>query len=111
MLSFQGRSARLCDGLSRREWLKVGGLSAGALTLADLLQIQSANAANPLQQGAPKQSASFGKAKHCIVLFLLGGPPQHETWDPKPEAPEEVRGQFGSIETATRDCESASLCP
>lgn len=111
MLSFQGRSARLCDGLSRREWLKVGGLSAGALTLADLLQIQSVNAANPLQQGAPKQSASFGKAKHCIVLFLLGGPPQHETWDPKPEAPEEVRGQFGSIETATPGLRVGELMP
>lgn len=111
MLSFQGQSARLCDGLSRREWLKVGGLSAGALTLADLLQIQSANAANPLQQDAPKLSASFGKAKHCIVLFLLGGPPQHETWDPKPEAPEEVRGQFGSIETATPGLRVGELMP
>jgi hypothetical protein len=76
-----------------------------------LLQIQSANAANPLQQDAPKLSASFGKAKHCIVLFLLGGPPQHETWDPKPEAPEEVRGQFGSIETATPGLRVGELMP
>ncbi|XZE36293.1 DUF1501 domain-containing protein [Pirellulaceae bacterium SH501] len=111
MLSFQGRCARLCDGLSRREWLKVGGLSAGALTLADLLRAQSANAASPLQSDAPKFASGFGRAKHCIVLFLLGGPPQHETWDPKPDAPEEVRGQFGSIETATPGLRVGELMP
>lgn len=111
MLSFQGRSARLCDGLSRREWLKVGGISAGALSLADLLRIQNAKGADPLQGDAPKRLSGFGQAKHCIVLFLLGGPPQHETWDPKPEAPEEVRGQFGSIETATPGLRVGELMP
>ncbi|XZE43777.1 DUF1501 domain-containing protein [Pirellulaceae bacterium SH467] len=111
MLSFQGRSASLCDGLSRREWLKVGGISAGALSLADLLRIQNAQGAEPLPGDAPKRLSGFGQAKHCIVLFLLGGPPQHETWDPKPDAPEEVRGQFGSIETATPGLRVGELMP
>ena len=111
MLSFQGRSASLCDGLSRREWLKLGGISAGALSLADLLRIQNAQGAEPLPGDAPKRLSGFGQAKHCIVLFLLGGPPQHETWDPKPDAPEEVRGQFGSIETATPGLRVGELMP
>ncbi len=46
------------------------------------------------------KTASFGRAKSCIILFLAGGPPQHETWDPKPDAPREVRGDFRSIPTS-----------
>ena len=42
---------------------------------------------------------AFGRARSCIVLFLMGGPPQHSTWDPKPDAPAEVRGDFGPIAT------------
>ena len=43
---------------------------------------------------------AFGKAKACIVVGLLGGPPQHETWDPKPDAPAEIRGEFKPIPTS-----------
>ena len=42
----------------------------------------------------------FGRAKNLIYLYLQGGPPQHETFDPKPEAPEEVRGAFGITSTS-----------
>ena len=95
MISFLGQKTKLCDGLSRREWLRVGGLSAFGLSLA---QLQTAHT-NPI---APSGLGnSFGKAKRCIVLFMLGGPPQHETWDPKPNAPSEIRGDFGTIPTAT----------
>ncbi|MFO0849292.1 MAG: DUF1501 domain-containing protein [Gemmataceae bacterium] len=87
MLSLHADPAALCDGLSRREWLRVGGLGAFGLTLPRLLQ---ARAANPP-----------AKPKACIQLFLLGGPPQHETWDPKPDAPPEIRGDLGVIRTAT----------
>lgn len=45
-------------------------------------------------------AGGFGKAKSCIILFLAGGPPQHETFDPKPEAPDTIRGDFGSIPTS-----------
>lgn len=72
---------------SRREWLRVGGLSALGLSLPRLMHAEAA------------KTASFGRAKSCILLFLSGGPPQHETWDPKPDAPLEIRGTFRSIAT------------
>ncbi len=107
MLSLNHRGAPLCDGLSRREWMRIGGLSAMGLHLPQLLKSR-ATAAVPLP---PTLSSSFGKAKHCIVLFLLGGPPQHETWDPKPNAPVEIRGNLGTIATATPGLQVGELMP
>ena len=52
-----------------------------------------------------------GKAKSCIVLFLMGGPPQQSTWDPKPDAPAEVRGEFGPIATKVPGLSVSSLLP
>src|SRR5437016_287776 len=91
MLSLRGLAARLCDGLTRREALRVGGLGAFGLSLPGLL---AARPAAPAGAGR-----GFGRAKACIVLWMTGGPPQHETWDPKPDAPPEVRGPFGSVPT------------
>ncbi len=109
MFSFSNsQSTPLCDGMSRREWLRLGGLSAFGIGLPQL--IASRSSATPLLQGDELQ-ASFGKAKSCIVLFLLGGPPQQETWDPKPDAPAEVRGDFGTIETATPGLRVGELMP
>lgn len=107
MFSFLGRNTNLCDGMSRREWLRAGGLGAFGLSLAQLQQAQ----AYPAAALSSDSSSSFGKAKRCIVLFLLGGPPQHETWDPKPEAPSEIRGDFGSIATATPGLHVGELMP
>ena len=106
MLSFRGPGDRLCDGLSRREWLRVGGLLGGSLGLPGLLAARSLSAA-----GAAGEAAGFGRAKACIVLFMGGGPPQHETWDPKPEAPLEIRGPFQPIATATPGLQVCELMP
>lgn len=90
MLSIRGNGTRLCDGLTRREILSVGGLGALGLGLPQLL------AARETEPGAkPRQPT----AKSCILLFLMGGPPQHSTWDPKPDAPAEVRGEFKPTDT------------
>ncbi len=91
MLTLRQPGAPLCDGLSRRDWLRIGGLGALGLGLPDLL-----GARRSLAASAP---TAFGKAKSCIVLFMLGGPPQHETWDPKPDAPSEIRGDLRPIRT------------
>jgi uncharacterized protein (DUF1501 family) len=72
--------------LSRRQWLTVGGLSAFGLTLPKLL---SANEAKPK------------RAKSVILLFLLGAPPQQETWDPKPDSLAEYRGDMKAMPSAT----------
>lgn len=105
MLSFLGKHTRLCNGVTRREWLRLGGLGAFALTSNQLLTNQSFAATSPLSAG------SFGKAKRCIVLFMLGGPPQLETWDPKPNAPREIRGDFGTTATATPGYHVGELMP
>src|SRR5262245_38550905 len=97
MLSLRDNGPRLCDRGSRREFLRVGGLSALGLALPELLRAQTA--------GRHRQ------ARSCIVLFLLGGPPQHSTWAPKPEAPVEVRGEFGPIATNVPGVQIGSLLP
>jgi len=76
----------------RRELLRLGGLGMLGIGLPDLL------AARAL--GGPAEGPSFGRATRVIFLFMWGGPSQLETWDPKPDAPREVRGEFRPIPTA-----------
>lgn len=104
MLSYRDSGTRLCDGMRRREWLRVGGLSAFGLSIGNLMAGRSGATDNRLQ-------SSFGRAKACIVLFMLGGPPQHETWDPKPLAPIEIRGPLGTIATATPGLQVGQCMP
>jgi hypothetical protein len=104
MLNIHDSGTRLCDGLTRREWLCLGGLSAFGLSLPDVLASRTslAPATGP---------GSFGKAKACIVLFHLGGPPQHETWDPKPDAPAGIRGDLKPIATNVPGVQVGELMP
>ncbi len=90
-IPFGPAGRQFCDGISRRHLLTVGsaGMMAG-LTLPRLLQAEDA--------APPKRSA---KATSCIFLFLEGGPPQQDMWDPKPDAPAEIRGPFNPISTKT----------
>src|SRR5262249_29195230 len=83
---------RFASGLSRRELLRVCGLGVFGLSLADLLAAPSASA-------QANFGGAFGKAKACILLFMWGGPSQLDTWDPKPHAPLDVRGEFKPIQT------------
>jgi hypothetical protein len=101
MFALHDRPARLCDGIHRRELLRVGGLSVLGLSLPALLQ------ARP----APSVPATFGRAKNVIFLWLQGGPPQHETFDPKPDAPAEVRGEFKPIRTNVPGVHFCELLP
>jgi hypothetical protein len=99
MLSIRGPGARLCDGVARREVLRAGALAAAGLSLPRLLAAENSG------------RGSGGKAKSCIVLFLLGGPPQHSTWDPKPDAPAEVRGEIGPLATKVPGVYFGELMP
>ena len=87
--------------------MRVGGLSLGGLSLASLLKNR---ALASKQQPAPS-GPGFGKAKSVILFGLVGGIPQHETWDPKPDAPEEIRGEFGSIASRTPGLRVGELMP
>src|SRR5438132_12996382 len=104
MLGIHTQPTRLCDGLDRREWLRVGGLGAFGLSLPAFLAGRTS--AKPHDE-----IGAFGKAKSCIILFHLGGPPQHETWDPKPDAPAEIRGEFKPIPSATPGLFVGELMP
>src|SRR5262245_17989374 len=97
MLRLLGSSKRLCDGWTRRELLQAGGLGWFGLRLTDLLRLQQAQAAAL----TPRHSETgFGRAKACILLYLYGAPSQLETFDLKPDAPSDVRGNFKPIATS-----------
>ena len=80
------RSVSFCDGFSRRDFLHAGALPALGLTLPGFLAQKVA--------GAVKDDDV-----NAIMLFLVGGPSQLDTWDPKPNAPDEIRGPFTAIDT------------
>lgn len=88
--------------LSRREVLRLGGLAGLGLTLPDLLRCRAS---------AAETHGTFGRAKRVIMLFLHGGHPQQETFDPKPDGPEPVRGEFGAIETSVPGVRVSELLP
>ncbi len=102
MFSMHHHGFRLCDGVTRREWLRVGGLGLFGLSLPALLHERAT---------AASAGAKLGRAKSCIVLNLSGGPPQHETWDPKPGAPAEIRGDFRPIATSLPGLMVGELMP
>jgi hypothetical protein len=79
--------------------MRIGGVALSGLTLAGL------------GRAGESRPARKGKARSVIVFGLIGGPPQHETWDPKPDAPAEVRGAFGTIATATPGLRVGELMP
>lgn len=86
-----GNKSAECTGLSRREFVHVGALSALGLSLPTFLRLQSqAHAAGV----TPRRSEV-----NCILLWMQGGPSHLDTFDPKPEAPAEIRGEFGTVAT------------
>jgi hypothetical protein len=97
-------NARPCRGPSRRDLLKVGLLSAWGLGLDDLFRLRAHAASGE----AP---AIQGKAKACILVWLAGGPSHIDTWDPKPEAPAEYRGEFKPIDTALPGVRISEVLP
>ena len=84
--------AQRCDGVTRRDLMRVGGLTAFGLGIGDLLRLRRVAAAE-------KSSTKTPTAKSCILIWLDGGPSHLETFDLKPNAPAEVRGPLESIST------------
>ena len=112
MLTNDALRLRSENALSRRDCLRLGGLGAGGLSLANLLAAQVAAQNGTTRVTDVSQSAaSFGRAKSVILFWLMGGPAQHETWDPKPQAPLEVRGPFQPIATRTSGLMVGELMP
>ena len=88
-----------CSGISRRSFLRVGSLAALGLSLDTYLRVQAAQPVRDRRQ------------VNCILLWMQGGPSHHDTFDPKPEAPVEVRGEFGTIPTTLSGVHIAEHLP
>lgn len=86
-----GRPTRRCDGISRRDFVRAGGLSLLGLSLPSLLRAEA--------QAAADTAAPKARAKSVILVFLGGGLSHHDSFDPKPEAAEEIRGKYKTIPT------------
>jgi hypothetical protein len=87
--------------VSRRRFLQVGAVGALGLSLPTLLRAGV----------SPSAGHAFGRAKRCVLLFLTGGPPQLDTFDLKPHAPAEIRGEFRPIATCVPGIQVGELCP
>jgi hypothetical protein len=92
------RSVRFCDGLTRRDFLHAGSLAYLGLSL-------------PAARAAEARGAGGGGDMNCILLFLVGGPSQLDTWDMKPDAPEEIRGPFRPIDTNVPGLQISEVFP
>ncbi len=85
MLTMLGPGQRMCDGVNRRQFLTIGGLAMGGISLSQLLQAEAA--------------AGTKRQKSVIMIFLSGGPPHQDMFDLKMEAPVEIRGEFQPTST------------
>jgi hypothetical protein len=107
MLRILGSPKKLCSGWTRREMLQAGALSLFGLGLSDFFRLQGA-------QSSPAPATphrSFGRARACILLYLYGAPSQLETFDMKPDAPEEIRGELRPIRSSLPGLDVCELLP
>jgi hypothetical protein len=99
-----------CDGITRRDLLRVGGSALLGVTLADILGLQKLQAKQVDKQEI-KDGPGFGKAKSVILLYLQGGPSHLDLWDPKDNVPDNVRSVFKAIDTKTSGVKVTELMP
>ncbi|GIT28180.1 MAG: hypothetical protein Ct9H300mP1_02260 [Planctomycetaceae bacterium] len=102
MLNVLGNRKRSCSGVTRRDAITAGGLSLLGMSLPELVGAESRQPA-----GFPGQ----GPAKNVILVYLFGGPPLHDTFDPKFGAPKEIRGEFGATSTDVPGVHFCDLLP
>jgi hypothetical protein len=101
-----GRPSRRCDGTSRRDFLRVGAVGALGLSLPGLLQGE----AHAARLG-PARKARGARARSVILVFLGGGLSHHDSFDPKPDAPAEVRGKYKPIDTVVPGLRVSEMVP
>lgn len=112
MLVIPGSVSRdTCDGVTRRDLLRVGSLSLAGVSLADLFASQARAAEN--NAPAPKEAGprGFGKAKSVILVYLQGGPSHLDLWDPKENVPEKVKSVFKNIPTKLPGVQVTEILP
>src|SRR6516164_2258054 len=97
MLTLWGKRQKFCDGLTRRNFLKIGAFGVG-LTLAEVLRSRA-------------RAGTTSSNKSAIMIFLPGGPPHLDMYDLKPDAPKEFRGEFKPIDTNVPGVQICELFP
>src|SRR3954462_10367318 len=97
---FSGEPRRYCNGVSRRSFLQLGGLALGGLTLSDFLRLR-----------AEGLVAGERRGKSVIMICLGGGPSHVDMYDMKPEATEDIRGEFRPIRTGVPGMQLCELLP
>lgn len=103
MLTINGRRKQVCSGLSRRDLIRAGGTGLFGLSLPQLLAAEQAKKQlAPTHGFTPGTPFPVGRAKSVLFLFLFGGPSQLETFDMKPDAPQDIRGPFQPIASRTQ---------
>jgi hypothetical protein len=101
MITVLGTGQRFCDGVTRRESLRIGALSAlGGFGLPQLLRAEAQSAARLPLGKTPPGNRQPGKAKNVIIVFLAGGAASQDMYDMKPDAPADIRGEFKPIATS-----------
>ena len=103
MLRILGSKKVFCDGLTRRDLLHVGALAPLGLSLTGWSAAKAT--------GDHSKKDGFGQAKRCVLLYLWGSPSQLDTFDPKPDAPEEIRGTLRSIATSMPGVRVGEILP
>ncbi|WP_339734365.1 DUF1501 domain-containing protein [uncultured Gimesia sp.] len=98
MLRLEDQTIRLCDRMPRRSFMQIGGLAMGGLSLPQILRAQ-------------EQSGKKSSHKAVIMIFLAGGPPHQDMFDLKPNAPDEIRGEFKPINTNVPGIQISELMP
>ena len=98
MLTIQGKTHRLCDGVTRRDFLRIGGMAMGGLSLPQVLQAQ-------------ELSGKRNSHKAVIMVYLTGGPPHLDMFDLKPDAPADIRGHFKPTKTNVSGIEICEHMP
>ncbi len=112
MLVIPGQQGKAtCDGMTRRELLRVGGSAMLGLTLSDILMMNQQAKAAPGDAPARSQGPGFGRAKSVIMIYLQGGPSHLDLWDPKENCPERVKSPFESINTVLPGTRVTELLP
>jgi hypothetical protein len=108
-VSLNSLTQRRCDGVSRRDFLRVGGLGPLGISLAGALSWPGLLAANP--GASTVDSGKAARAKQVLLVYLGGGISHHDTFDPKPDAVSDIRGKYKTIPTSVPGLHVGELLP
>ncbi|MBC8117779.1 MAG: DUF1501 domain-containing protein, partial [Candidatus Saccharimonas sp.] len=106
MLNLFPGTVRTCEGVSRRNFLQVGALAGLGVSLPHVLAQQAQAKSKGHGHGA-----KGGSDVNCILIWTQGGTSHHDTFDPKPEAPISVKGEYGVIDTAVSGVQFTEILP